>query len=134
MVTYAAGYIAAFATFLIIDAIWISAVMRPIFERNLGDFLLETPRLEAAAIFYAFYIAGVLYFAVSPALSTGSLRVALLNGAILGFLAYGTYEATNMATLKGWTYMMVAIDVAWGMTLTALSAVMAFLCVRWMNG
>lgn len=134
MATYAAGYIAALATFLIIDAIWISAVMRPIFERNLGDLLLETPRLEAAAVFYAFYIAGVLYFAVGPALAAGSLRVALLNGALLGFLAYGTYEATNMATLKGWTYIMVAIDVVWGMTLTALSAVVAFSWLRWMNG
>lgn len=132
MVTHAIGYVATLATFLIIDAIWISVVMRPIFERNLGEFLLESPRLGAAAVFYAFYIAGVIYFAVGPALSSGSLRVALLNGAILGFLAYGTYEATNLATLKGWTYAMAAVDVAWGMFLTALSAVVGYLCYRWM--
>ena len=132
--THAAGYVAALATFLIIDAIWISVVMRPIFERNLGEFLLESPRLGAAATFYALYIAGVMYFAVGPAVSSGLVRTALLNGAILGFLAYGTYEATNMATLKGWTYGMVAIDVAWGMFLTALSAVVGYLCYRWIAG
>lgn len=132
--THAAGYVAALATFLIIDAIWISVVMRPIFERNLGEFLLESPRLGAAATFYALYIAGVMYFAVGPAVSSGLVRTALLNGAILGFLAYGTYEATNMATLKGWTYGMVVIDVAWGMFLTALSAVVGYLCYRWIAG
>lgn len=134
MLTHAAGYVAALATFLIIDAIWISVVMRPIFERNLGEFLLESPRLGAAATFYAFYIAGVMYFAVGPAVSSGLVRTALLNGALLGFLAYGTYEATNMATLKGWTYGMVAIDVAWGMSITALSAVVGFLSYRWIAG
>ena len=134
MLTHAAGYVATLATFLIIDAIWISVFMRPIFERNLGEFLLDSPRLGAAATFYALYIAGVLYFAVGPALSSGSVRTVVFNGAFLGFLAYGTYEATNMATLRGWTYGMVVIDVAWGMFLTALSAVVGFLCYRWMAG
>jgi uncharacterized membrane protein len=60
--------------------------------------------------------------------------VAALNGAIIGFLAYGTYEATNLATLKGWSYEMLVVDVAWGMTLTAMTAVVGFLAYRWMAG
>jgi uncharacterized membrane protein len=131
---YAASYMAALVVFLAIDVVWISAVMRPIFERNVGALLLETPRIGAAAGFYALYVAGIVYVAVAPAVNSGIWHLAALNGAIIGFLAYGTYEATNLATLKGWSYQMLAIDVAWGTALTALTAVVGFLVYRWMAG
>ena len=67
-------------------------------------------------------------------MSAETWRVAALNGAMIGFLAYGTYEATNLATLKGWSYEMLVVDVAWGMTLTTLTAVVGFLAYRWMAG
>ena len=84
---YAASYIAALVFFLAVDIAWITTVMRPIFERNVGALLLETPRMGAAAGFYALYVAGILYFAVVPAASAETWRVAALNGAIIGFLA-----------------------------------------------
>jgi len=112
-VSYIATYAAALAVFLIADAIWLTAVMKPVFERNVGDLMLASPRLGPAAVFYALYVAGILYFATWPAASAGSWRVAAANGALLGFLAYGTYEATNLATLRGWTYGMLAIDLTW---------------------
>lgn len=131
---YAASCIAALVFFLAIDIIWIKTVMRPIFERNVGALLLETPRMSAAAGFYALYVAGIIYFAVAPAVSAETWRVAALNGAMIGFLAYGTYEATNLATLKGWSYEMLTIDIAWGTALTALTGVVGFLVYRWMAG
>ena len=132
--SYIVAYAAALLVFLIVDAIWLNAVMAPVFERNLGDMLLETPRLGIAAGFYALYVAGILYFATWPAVAAGSWRPAALNGAVLGFLAYGTYEATNLATLRGWTYGMLAADIAWGAMLTALSAVCGYMAYRWITG
>lgn len=124
--SHLSAYLTAILVFLAVDAAWISAVMKPIFERNLGDMLLDSPRLSVAAGFYAFYILGVLYFCVWPAVNAEALRLAAMNGAILGFIAYGTYEATNMATLKNWTYGMMVLDVAWGMFLTALASVAGY--------
>lgn len=132
--SYIVAYAAALLVFLIVDAIWLNFVMSPVFERNLGDMLLESPRLGIAAAFYAVYVLGILYFAAWPAITAGSWRPAVLNGAALGFLAYGTYEATNFATLKGWTYGMLAADIAWGAVLTAFSAVCAYLAYRWVAG
>lgn len=132
--TYAVTYAVTAFFFLLVDAIWLNAVMKPVFERNLGDFLLESPRLVPAAAFYALYVAGILYFAVWPGAAAESLRLAAMNGAILGFLAYGTYEATNLATLRGWTYGMLALDVSWGMVLTALSATVGYAAWRWIAG
>jgi len=57
---YAASYMAALVVFLAIDVVWINAVMRPIFERNVGALLLETPRIGPAAGFYALYVAGIV--------------------------------------------------------------------------
>ena len=134
MMNHIVSYAAALAVFLSIDVIWIITVMRPIFERNLGAMLLDSPRMGAAAAFYALYVAGIQYFAVMPAVAAETWRVAALNGAIIGFLAYGTYEVTNLATLKAWTYEMLAIDLAWGVALTALTAAAGYAAFRWMAG
>lgn len=132
--TYAVSYLAALIFFLTVDIVWIKMVMRPIFERSVGMLLLETPRMGAAAAFYLLYVAGILYLAVVPAVNADSIRIAVLNGAIVGFLAYGTYEATNLATLRGWTVEMLMIDIAWGATLTATTACVGYLAYRWIAG
>jgi uncharacterized membrane protein len=125
-----AVYVATLVAFLAIDAVALKFMMYPLFSRHVGDLLREQMQLGVAAGFYLFYVAGVLYFAVMPGLKAESLGLAALNGAILGFLAYGTYEATNMATLRGWSWAMVATDVTWGTFLTMLTAVIGYLVAR----
>ena len=61
-------------------------------------------------------------FAVLPALEQGSLLRALWGGALLGLVAYGTYDMTNLATLKGWSSLVTIADMAWGMTVSAIAA------------
>ena len=123
-------YIAGLVAFLVIDAIWLTLVMRSLFERHVGPLLSDNLIWQAAGGFYALYVAGILYFASVPALRAEAPGLAALNGAILGFLAYGTYEATNMSTLKGWSWSMVIIDTSWGMALTAFTAVVCFYAGR----
>jgi uncharacterized membrane protein len=125
------AYLATLAVFLVLDAVWLKAVMRPIFEADVADLLASKPDLTVAAAFYALYCAGIVWFVARPALaSSWSLGPVLLNGAILGFLAYGCYEATNMATLRGWSWRMLTIDIAWGAVLTAVSAAAGVLAAR----
>jgi len=108
--------------FLAADAVMLRLVMKPLFERHIGDWLLDSPRIGPAAVFYLFYVAGLLWLVSWPALRAGSSGQALINGAILGALAYGTYEFSNYATLSRWTASQVAVDLAWGTVLTAGSA------------
>lgn len=84
--------------------------------------MLEDPRMGAATAFYLVYIAGVLWFVSIPALASGVPSQAFITGCILGILAYGTYEFTNFATLRGWSVQMVMVDVVWGAVLTGTSA------------
>jgi uncharacterized membrane protein len=95
------------------------------YRERLGSLLLAEPNLLAAAAFYVLYIAGVIIFAVAPALvysPDGAAMRALLRGALLGLLAYMTYDLTNMATLRGWSWTIVAVDIAWGVFATAVAA------------
>jgi uncharacterized membrane protein len=122
----ATTFVVTLIAFLAIDAIMLKFVMLPLFSKHVGELLRTDMRLGVAAGFYVVYVAGVLYFAVMPALRADSLWLAAMNGALLGLIAYGTYEMTNMATIEGWAWPMVVTDMAWGTTLTAVSAVIGF--------
>lgn len=115
-------YLITATVFLLLDAVMLKTVMKPLFEQHIGDWLLDEIRMRPAIAFYLFYVAGVLWFVSLPALRTGMPVNALIGGAILGAMAYGTYEFTNYATLQDWSLQMVAADVTWGAFLTGFSA------------
>jgi uncharacterized membrane protein len=73
-------------------------------------------------VFYLFYVAGLLVLVSWPAFQEGDILRALWQGALVGALAYGTYEFTNYATLADWHPNMVITDWVWGTALTAVSA------------
>lgn len=112
-------YLTTLVVFLVIDVIGITILIRPVFERHVGDLLADPFRLLPAILFYMGYIAGVVYFVSAPAERLGQ---AALNGALLGILCYATYEFTNYATLRDWSPQQVIIDTLWGGALTGLSA------------
>lgn len=115
-------YLITAGVFLAVDAVMLKTVMKPLFEEHIGDWLLDDIRLLPATVFYLFYVAGVLWFVSLPALRAGLPVNALIGGAIIGAMAYGTYEFTNYSTLRDWSLQMVAVDVTWGAVLTAFSA------------
>jgi uncharacterized membrane protein len=108
--------------FLVLDAVMLTLFMQPLFQSHIGALMLASPRLVPAAIFYAGYVAGLIYLVSLPALRDGNPMQALLNGAILGAMAYGTYEFTSYAILKDWHISMLLADTAWGAVLTGLAA------------
>jgi len=115
-------YISTAIIFLAADAVMLRLVMKPLFVRQLGDAVLDDPRLGAAVVFYLFYIVGVIWFVSRPAMLADAPVQALLNGALLGAMAYGTYEFTSYAVMRDWSLQQVVIDGLWGTVLTGVSA------------
>ena len=115
-------YLVTAGVFLVLDALMLNTVLRPLFEGRIGEIMAEPLRLGPAAAFYLAYVAGLLYLVSVPALRDGDPVQALVGGAVLGFVAYGTYEFTNYAVLRDWHWSLVATDLAWGTVLTAVSA------------
>ncbi|HVP85174.1 MAG TPA: DUF2177 family protein [Rhizomicrobium sp.] len=124
--SYAIRYAVALLVMIVGDALWLSYFARAMFRPTLGTMLLDDPRWLAAALFYLLYAAGIVWFAVTPALRSGSWSSAALSGALVGFLAYMTYDLTNLATIKAWTVQLALVDMAWGTLLTAIAATASY--------
>lgn len=127
MKTVIAAYIAAAIAFLIVDAIWLTTMADTLYRPLLGDKLEPQFKLVPAVCFYVVYIAGIVFFAVLPALQQGGLGKAALNGAVLGLVAYATYDLTNQATLRDWPLAITLADIPWGAFVTAVGASAGFL-------
>lgn len=126
-------YVSTLVIFLGVDVVGISQIIRPVFERHVGDLLADPFRMGPAAAFYAAYIAGVLYFVSVPALAEGRPLAALFGGALIGLMCYGTYEFTNYATLRDWSMQQVVTDTLWGGFLTGVSAWAGVAVTRWLT-
>ncbi len=120
MTKYLILYGACALVFFPIDFIWLSTVGKSFYFRELDGLLLDRPNLVVAGLFYLAYVAGVVILVAGPA--EGDVMKALLMGAVLGFVAYGTYDLTNLSTIKGFSPTVAAVDIAWGTALTAVSA------------
>lgn len=132
---YVIAYLASGLYMAVVDAVWLTSMINT-YRQAIGELLLpEGIRLGPAIAFYLLYIFGIVWFAVTPALNNGgSLQTAALNGALLGLVCYGTYDLTNQATLKVWPPFITAMDLAWGVFLTATAAVAGTLAARWYSG
>ncbi len=118
------AYIGFLITFLVIDAVWINAVVKPLYQRQVGHLLSDSPNMVAAVVFYLAYAAGVVILAIKPA--QNKLH-ALALGGVLGLFAYGTFTVTNYALLDGWTITILLSDLAWGAFITGVSACVGYI-------
>ena len=82
---------------------------------------LLIPVMWAAALFYILYVLGMSLVVIQPCVDSGSLFKTIYTGFIFGLVAYGTYNLTNMAVLKGWSPTVTFVDMFWGGSLTAIS-------------
>ena len=127
---HAKAYVATLIVFLAIDALWLGVVARGFYMSQVGALLREQPNMVAAGLFYLGYAGGIVYFAVAPGVARGSWRVAARNGAVLGLIAYGTYELSNLALLPSWPVAMTVVDMIWGTVLTGVSAIGGYAVTR----
>ena len=122
--TWIVAFIAAALAFGVLDAMWLGWAGDNFYRPRLGDMLADSFRMGPALVFYAAYVAAIVWFAVRPGLA-GGLGAAALNGALLGAICYATYDLTNQATLKQWSTNVTIADICWGAFATAVAATVA---------
>ncbi|MBX7527082.1 DUF2177 family protein [Qipengyuania vesicularis] len=122
--TWIIAFVAAAIAFGILDAIWLGWAGENFYRPRLGDMLADSFRMGPALVFYALYVAAIVWFAVRPGLA-GGVGAAALNGALLGAICYATYDLTNQATLKQWSTTITIVDICWGAFATAIAASVA---------
>ena len=118
--------------FIVLDMLWLGIVAKKIYIHYLGGALrLNNTNIDvnwgAAFLVYIALIAGILLFVIPKA--AGSPILALLYGAIFGFVTYVTYDCTNLAVLRNWSIIITVIDVLWGMIICSVtSAISVWIC------
>ena len=120
-------YLLTVPIFFAIDLLWLGVVAKDLYQKNLAHLLSPDVNWPAAFLFYFMYIAGIILFAVKPAIDSGSLAKAVVWGALFGFFTYATYDLTNLATLEGFPVRMVLVDMLWGMVLCSAISSITFL-------
>ena len=133
IIFYVKLYALTVPIFFAIDIAWLGFVAKKFYRDNLGFILSPEVNWGAATCFYLLYIAGILIFAVVPALEKDALGKALLWGCLYGFFTYATYDLTNMATIKDWPLKIVVVDILWGVFLCSSVASLSFLLGKWLS-
>lgn len=117
---YAPAYGLALLIFLLLDFLWLGFVARSFYVSRIGEMMLDRPKWSVAGVFYALYVIGLIYFAVSAGLEAGNWRIAAVNGALFGFFTYLTYNATNLSVFKGYDPLVAVVDTLWGTVIAAV--------------
>ena len=123
-------FFVAFAVFLGIDMVWLTAVAPKFYKSQIGHLMADKAKLLPAAIFYILFVAAMVYFVIAPALEHQNLTRLILSAAIFGLVTYATYDLTNMATLRDWTLLVTVVDIAWGTFLSLAVSLITYLIRR----
>jgi uncharacterized membrane protein len=115
-------YAATLAVFFGIDLIWLAIMNKRFYAVQLNGLMSDKVQWVPAILFYFLFIAALIILVVLPAAGAGSWLKACALGALLGMVAYATYDLTNLSTIKDWPLAVTVVDIVWG---TAISAIVA---------
>lgn len=129
----AIAYVCAGLAFVLLDGGFLALVGPKLYRPALGALLGGGVRLAPAALFYLLYVAGLVFFCVRPAFTTGwreALVQSAILGAVLGLVAYGTYDLTCQAVMRVWSWKVTLIDMSWGAFASASASAVGLLAAR----
>lgn len=127
----AVAYVSVMVVFAALDFCWLSLTGPTLYKPVLGPILADKVQAGPAIAFYLIYLAGLVYFAVWPALAEGAWGRAGLNGMLFGIVAYATYDLTNQATLRIWSMKITFLDLCWGAFASAAAALASYFITAW---
>tara|TARA_B100000902_G_C27224933_1_gene871638 strand:+ start:440 stop:838 length:399 start_codon:yes stop_codon:yes gene_type:complete len=119
-------FLTSFATFLILDAIWLGFVAKDFYAKQLSFYLTDNVVWSSALIFYIIFNIGLLVLVILPSIEKNSYSVLIFYAVLYGLVTFATYDLTNLATIKEWPLIVSLVDMAWGMFVAFSSASAAF--------
>jgi uncharacterized membrane protein len=128
-----APYLAVLVVIVVLDALWLGVVAKPMYRNAIGHLMADEPRLWAGALFYVIFAVGLMMFVVLPVGATAGWGKTALTAGLFGFIAYATYDLTNLATLKQWPLWLSLVDLAWGSAVSAAAATAGSAVLKWLG-
>jgi uncharacterized membrane protein len=127
LMQFLAAYGVALVVMSVLDGAWLGWLARDFYKRELGALMTDSVRWVPAAMYYLLFPAAIVFLALTPA--PGGLGEAVLRSAALGLAAFGVYDLTNLATLRGYSVAMTVVDMAWGTFASAVGGGAAYALV-----
>jgi uncharacterized membrane protein len=122
-------YLAALIVMGILDALWLGALAKDFYRQEMGEQMVAQIRWVPALLFYLAYPAALVALALYPAGQPLGTQIA--RAALVGLMAYGVYDLTNLSTLRHWPLRLALVDTAWGtFASTAAGAAAAWVAQR----
>jgi uncharacterized membrane protein len=124
------AFFSSLVLMMIMDGLWFTVSLNNLYKPGIGHLMGDKLNLPAALLFYVMYAACATYLVTLPALASGQLSQAVIRGAVLGLIAYGTYDLTSLAVLRAWPLNVTVADMIWGMVITGVTAGFGFFMAR----
>ena len=121
MMKFAAAYATTLVVMLLVDLPWITVIAKSMYREGIGHLMADNANLPAAVAFYLIYAFGLIWFGLAPHAEAPGIWKAAGSAALFGFIAYATYDLTNLATLRNWPVGLTLADLAWGPFVSAVS-------------
>lgn len=125
--TFIILYLMTVVVFFAIDIVWLGVISKKFYDKHLGSLRSDKVNWTAGLIFYFIFIFGIVFFVIYPAVDAVNIVTAIVSGALFGFVAYATYDLTNLATLKNWPITVTIVDLIWGTFLSASTSTIVYL-------
>ncbi len=113
-----------------LEGIWYLGIAEGLYQSKIGLLMNLQFDVFVAVLFYLFYSLGAIIFALFPALQAGSWRRAVRGGALYGFFCFSAHNLTDLADVKGFSWEITVIDIAWGTGMTAVACLLAYRLAR----
>jgi uncharacterized membrane protein len=128
MTSWWIGYGAALVVLGVLDGLWLGWLAIDFYRREIGDLMAPQVRIVPAAMFYFLYPAGLVTLALQP--MPEALVTALWRSALVGLVAYGVFDLTNLAVLRHWSVKLAVVDIAWGTFATGAAGAAAWWAMK----
>lgn len=112
-------FLIALVSYVILDTIWFQ-FSTPSYRK-----VVETIQGKEMKIKYLGFFAWVVMaigIAIFVIPLSDSVQTAMKLGAIYGLVLYGTFNGTNYALFRDWTFSISMIDTLWGIFVSAMVA------------
>ncbi len=129
-ITFLKAFAATGATMFALDLVWLGVVAKGFYAKHMGSLLRPDVKWVPALLFYLLYVTAVVVFVVMPAAERRSFGRALAFGAFFGLAAYATYDLTSLALIRDFPLIIVLVDLAWGIALTAVASSVGYAVAR----
>ena len=123
LIQFLVAYAIALVVMGALDGVWLGWLAKNFYKEQLGTLMTDSVRVVPAALYYFGFPLAIVYLALTPSMSLGE---AVLRSAVLGLAAFGVYDLTNLAILRGYTLAMTVVDMAWGTFASAVGGGVAY--------